>query len=109
MESDDVTITATKATRTFYELVDGDIQKRVVNFIPTSKDLDALYAVIRNNGVDTLKQNADEVSDSDNTSIRLSWGDNDADISAAQVPDSQMDRFRNAYDAIGAYVNEKAP
>ncbi len=109
MSGDRAVISATKGTRTFDEVVDGSVQERVVEFVPTAAELDMLYSVLYTHGVDAMFQSSTMVYDADNTMIGMSWGKNDVNVSAIHVFFFAKDGFWKAHDAIGKYLNEKAP
>lgn len=97
-----------KGSREFTDWADGQIMRSTVNFVPTAADLDALYAIIRANAFDTIKETDQEIYDGGNESVRVSWGDNNIDIWSLKVSDWDIDRFNRVYAAIESYVNTHA-
>jgi hypothetical protein len=103
-----VTIREGKGSREFTDWVNGQITRSTVNFVPTNADLDVLYAIIRANAFDTIKETEKEIYDGGNASVRISWGENDINILGLQVADWDRARFTNVYTAIKSYVNTHA-
>lgn len=84
-------------------------QEEQVYFTVTEEEMTEIYSLIRQNRLDTVRQENKQLYDSGNAGLTLRWEDEQVHISDILVQEKDRMRYQRVYGALNAFLETKVP